>query len=338
LPPRKLISLLIVALAASLSPPLASADSGRLSGAGSTLVAPLVTQWAQAFRVFYGASVSYNSAGSQAAISDVSARVVDFGATDYPMTSAQGAECRSCYQIPWALSAVGVGYHVRGIGGSLHLTGRVLAEIYLGQISRWNDRQIKALNPKIRLPALKITPIYSSTSGDTYAFTQYLSDVSRSWRTRVGRGIGVSFPTGISETSELGVITLLHSTNGSIGYVGVSYLLTHGLPAAAIQNSAGHYEYPNLANIESAGKSVKHVPSSNALNVVDPPRGARIAYPISTFTYVLVASNASQKSLLSQWIRYAIGGGHVFEPALDFAPLPRVVLRASKATVTRFAR
>lgn len=128
----------------AVSPINAGAAADHLSGAGSTLVAPLVARCAQTFKVFFGASVSYNAAGSQAAIAGVSARAVDFGATDSPLTSAQATECRDCYQIPWALTAIGIGYHVRGIGGTLHLSGRVLAEIYLGQISRWNDHRIKA--------------------------------------------------------------------------------------------------------------------------------------------------------------------------------------------------
>jgi len=172
-----------------------------LSGAGSTLVAPILAEWAAAFQAFHGTVVRYDPVGSQAEIRDISSRTVDFAASDAPLTPAEASVCQSCYQIPWSLSAIGIGYHVGGIGSTLRLTGGVLAEIYLGQISRWNDSRIKALNPRTPLPALRITPIYTGTSGDTYTFTSYLSKVSTAWRTKVGYGLTVTFPTGVPANS-----------------------------------------------------------------------------------------------------------------------------------------
>ena len=128
---------------------------------------------------------------------------------------------------------------------------------------------------------------------------------------------------------------VLESTNGSIAYIAVSYLIAHSLPAAAIQNRAGKFEYPNLANIENAAKTVKHVPGNNELHIVNPPRSAKIAYPISTFTYAIVPGSAPQGALLKQFITYAIGPGQSFGPALDFAPIPRVVLNAAKRTIAK---
>jgi len=159
----------------------------------------------------------------------------------------------------------------------------------------------------VRLPALKITPIYTNASGDTAVFTQYLSKVNAAWRTKVGTGDTVNFPTGLASNGNSGMTTLLQSTNGAIGYVGVAYLITHKLPAAAIQNAAGDYEYPNLGNIIAAGDTVRKVPADGALPIVDPPKSAPAAYPISTFSYVVVSSSATaaRRAALRDWIAFA---------------------------------
>src|SRR5262249_32178777 len=134
--------------------------------------------------------------GSGAGISDVTSRAVDFGASEAPMTPAQLSRCGGCYQIPWAVSAVGVGYHINGVGRRLYLTGKLLAQIYLGQITHWNDARIAARNPRLRLPKLRITAIRTAAAGETYPFTDFLSKSSRAWRRRVGTGNSVSFPGG----------------------------------------------------------------------------------------------------------------------------------------------
>jgi phosphate transport system substrate-binding protein len=307
--------------------------AGSLSGAGSSLVAPLEAAWATGFAST--ATVTYAAVGSGTGITDISNRLVDFGASDAPLTSSQAAACNGCYMIPWGLSATGVGYNVGGVRG-LHLSGPVLAGIYLGQITKWNSPKIRALNKHTRLPNLRITPVFRTDgSGDTYAFTNYLSSVSRTWRHRVGFATSVGFPAGVGGKGNSGVTQILGSTNGAIAYVAVSYLIAHGLPAAAVQNAAGKFEYPNLANIESAGRSVKHVPGNNALHIVNPPKSARIAYPISTFTYAIVPASAPKAGLLRAFINYALGPGQAFGPKLDFARLPGVVARAARNTVNK---
>ena len=338
---EKLICLtaVIAVMAACTGSAGAAAPSGTLAGAGSTLVAPLVAEWAPEFRVFYGITVSYASVGSQNGLNQISSGLVDFGTTDSPLTAARAQSCGQCVQIPWALTAIGIGYHVNGAGRRLRLSGLVLADIYLGRITRWNDPRITGLNPGVRLPALRITPIYANATSDSYAFTEYLSKVNAAWRTRVGYGNTVSFPTGIAAAGSAGVTALLESTNGAIGYVGAAYLITHRLPAAAVQNAAGAYEYPNLGNITSAGQTVRRVPAGNAVDVTDPPRSARAAYPISTFSYVVVSrrATASVKAALKEWLGFAVGGGQTFGRGLDFAALPGTVIRADSATVRTFA-
>jgi phosphate transport system substrate-binding protein len=313
----------------------ASAMATTLTGAGSTLVAPIEAEWANAWGAKTGNSVTYSAVGSGTGIKDISSRLVDFGASDAPMTPTQATACHSCWQIPWALSATGVGFNLHGVH-RLRLSGSVLAGIYLGQITNWSDSKIRKLNPGVHLPNLRITPVFRSDgSGDTYAFTNYLSEVSNSWKHRVGFATTVSFPAGIGGAGNSGVTAVLESTNGSIAYIAVSYLIAHSLPAAAIKNAAGKYEYPNLANIENAAKTVKHVPGNNELHIVDPPKSAKIAYPISTFTYAIVPGSAPNGSLLKQFISYAIGPGQSFGPALDFAPVPKVVLRAARRTIAK---
>ena len=196
---------------------------------------------------------------------------------DAPLTPEQAGACNGCVQIPWALTATGMGFSIPGVR-KLNLTGPIIAGIYFGKITNWNDPKIKKLNPKAHLPNLTITPVYRSDgSGDTYAFTNYLSQVSSSWKSRVGLGTSVSFPTGASGKGNSGVTAVLQGTPGSVAYIAVSYLIAHQLPAVAIQNRAGKYEYPNLANIENAAAVVKHVPSNLALSIVNPPKSAKIA-------------------------------------------------------------
>ena len=310
--------------------------AGSLTGDGSTLVAPIMAEWAQAFQGRTGNTVTYNPVGSGQGISDISHRLVDFAGSDAPLTPTQAAGCNGCYQIPWALSAVGVGFHVNGVGHKLRLTGPVVAAIYLGQITQWNDPRIKALNPGVHLPALKITPLFRSDgSGTTYAFTNYLSDISSTWRSKVGFATSVSFPTGVGGKGNAGVTAILESTNGSIAYAEVAYLVAHALPAAAIKNAAGRYEYPNLNNIESAARTIHHVPASNEMHIVNPPRSAKIAYPISTFTYAIVPAAAPQGGLIKQFVNYVLGKGQAFGPALDFAPIPKIVVNAAHATLNK---
>ena len=194
-----------------------------------------------------------------------------------------------------------------------------LAGIYLGNITNWSAPQIKSLNPGVNLPNLKITPVFRSDgSGDTYAFTDYLSRISSAWMSKVGpAATSVSFPTGVAGKGNSGVTADLEATNGSIAYIAVSYLIAHHLPAVAIKNAAGKYEYPNLSNIENAAAVVKHVPANNAMHIVNPPKSAKIAYPISTFTYVIAPTTAPNGAALKEFIRYALGSGQSFGQNLD---------------------
>lgn len=332
---NRLLSLIIatvgtVGCMATVSTAVASAG---ITGAGSTLVAPLMANWINGFQIRSGIGVTYGSVGSGAGIAQITARTVDFGASDAPLTPQQASACNGCVQIPWALTATGIGFHIKGVK-KLNLTGPLLASIYSGKVTNWSDPKIKKVNPHVHLPNLTITPVFRSDgSGDTYAFTDYLSRVSRAWRSSVGFATSVGFPAGVGGKGNSGVTAVVTSTNGSIGYISASYLIAAGLGAAALQNSAGNFEYPNLTNIEAAGQTVKRVPASNEMHIVDPPKRAKTAYPLSTFTYCIAPHGAPQKSSLSQFVNYALTTGQKYGPALDFAPIPKVVLKAAKRTV-----
>lgn len=321
-------------LAVGLWSGVATAAAGSLTGAGSTLIAPLLEgHWAPEFEHTTGNKVTYSAVGSGAGIEQISARAVDFGASDAPLTSAQEAACKECVQIPWALTATGVAWHIEGVA-RLRLTGPVLAEIYEGKVTNWDDPKIAKSNPGETLPNLPITVVYRSDgSGDTYAFTDYLSRISSSWKSKVGNATSVSFPVGVGGKGNAGVTAVVVSTNGAIGYISVSYILAHDLGAVAIQNAAGKYEFPNLKNIENAASAIKKVPANNELHIVDPSKKYKIAYPISTFTYCIVPKAAPQASLLAEWVKFALTKGQLYGAALDFATVPKVVLKAAEKTL-----
>jgi phosphate transport system substrate-binding protein len=330
--------LTVAALIASMATGLTTvAAAESLTGAGSTLVAPLMAQWTADFQKKTGTEVTYGGVGSGAGIAQITARSVDFGASDAPLKPSQAQACKDCFQIPWALGAVALAYHLDGVP-KLKLTGEVVSNIYLGNITNWNSPSIKRLNPGVNLPDLKITPAFRSDgSGTTYGFTNWLWKVSQAWKSKIGiYSTAVNFPTGVGGRGNDGVTSVVSSTNGSIGYVEVAYALTHNLRVAAIRNRAGKFIYPNLANIKAAGDRVKTVPASNELHIVDPPKTAPKAYPVATFTYVIVPKVTSKRDVLSQFILYALGAGQKFGPALDFAPIPKVVYNAGIATTKKF--
>jgi phosphate transport system substrate-binding protein len=324
----------------------AGATSYTIAGIGSTLIAPLEAEWASAWDNASHNTVTYNSAGSGPGYTAIANGQADFGASDAPLGSYNNTPpCTSCVQIPWGLTAVGVSFHINGIH-SLHLTGPVLANIYLGKITNWDNSAIKKLNPKTKLPSLPIQVFYrSGGSGDSYAFTCYLSDVSTSFKNKVG--CTTTYPTsgvpGTAESGNSGMAAAVQANNGGIAYVAVAYLANDGLPAAGIKNRGGNFEVPNLNQIEAAAAVVHHVPSNNQVTILNPPKSAKNAYPISTFTYVIVPTNGGSRfggapgSVIKQFIYYALHGGQQFAAALDFAHLPKVVLNAATNTLKQIS-
>jgi phosphate transport system substrate-binding protein len=330
---HSLLALVAVVTCLTAAVMASAAEASSLTGAGSTLVAPLEAYWAQDFEHRYGVQVTYAAVGSGAGIAQISARTVEFGASDAPLTPSQASNCKECVQIPWALTATGIAYNIPGVS-TLRLTGPVLAEIYLGKITNWDSSQIAKLNKGEKLPNLTITPVFRSDgSGDTYAFTDYLSRIFPAWKTQVGNATSVSFPHGTGGKGNAGVTAVVSSTSGSIGYISASYIIAHKLAAAELKNAAGKFEYPNLKNISAAAASVTKVSKNNEMHIVNPPKKYKLAYPLSTFTYAIVPKNAPQKELLTKWVYYAMTTGQQFGAALDFAPIPKIVLKAAEATL-----
>jgi phosphate transport system substrate-binding protein len=317
----------------------AAASAATLTGAGSTLVAPIEAEWATAWGNQTGNAVNYAPVGSGTGEKDIASGLVDFGASDAPLSVYSGVP-GNLVQIPWALTATGVSYRIDGLRlprhSSFHLSGPVLAEIYLGQINNWSDPRIRALNKGAHIPSTPINVLWrSDSSGDTYAFTRYLSDVSSAFNSKVGSSTAVSFPTGVGAKGNSGMASAVAGSNGSIAYIAVSSLIAGRLPAVGIKNAAGKYVVPNLSAIEAAAAAFHSVPSDNQVTIVNPPRRAKSAYAISTYTYAIVPTSSPNGALLKSFISYALGAGQRFGPSLDFAPLPKSVLNAARSTVSR---
>ena len=318
-----------------LSAVAASAATPTLNGAGSTLVAPIEAEWAAVWDTANKTLVNYSPVGSGTGEKDIAGGLVDFGASDAPLSVYPTAPS-NLVQIPWALTATGVSYHLNGLkprDASLRLTGSVIAQIYLGQITNWDSKAIKALNKGVKIPSKRITVFWRSDgSGDTFAFTRYLSDISGAFNSKVGSSTSVTFPVGLGEDGNQGMATALKSTNGGIAYIAVSYLIANKLPAVAIRNGAGNYVVPNLSAIAAAASGIS-IPGNLQLTIVDPGRAKKKAYPISTFTYAFVPTNAPQGALIRSFIGYAITQGQDFGPSLDFSPLPKAVVNADESAL-----
>jgi phosphate transport system substrate-binding protein len=348
---RIILALGAAALLASVAAGSAAAGhqkrhaGGTINGAGSSLVGPAWSIWAPAYKAKTGITVNYSSVGSGAGIAQISARTVDFGASDAPFTPTQAAGCKvngvGCINIPWALAATGPVVNIPGVAtGQLRLTGAALANIYLGKITNWSDPAITKLNPKLHLPNLAIHVIYRSDgSGDTYAFTNYLSAVSKQWSSQVGYATAVSWPVGTGGPHNDGVAALVASTPGGIGYVSTAYVIANHLRTVKMKNASGRYVLPTVRTIGNAAKLVnaKKIPKSLAISIVNPPKTKnhkyRDAWPIATFTYVLlpkVTPKAAELKALIKWVLKPAQQNSI--KRLIFAPMPQVVVnKAYKA-------
>ncbi|HST13917.1 MAG TPA: phosphate ABC transporter substrate-binding protein PstS [Gaiellaceae bacterium] len=309
-----------------------------LTGAGSTFVQPLVAAWTPAIGKAFGYAVQYSGVGSGAGIAAITADQVDFGASDAPLNQAQQSACPDCIQIPWALSATAVAYNVSGAPAHLNLDGNTISKIFLGTITTWNDPAIKALNKSANLPDLKITPVFRSDgSGTSYNFTDYLSSVNQRWKTTIGISTQPAFPAGQGAKGSSGVAGLISRTNGAIGYVDVAYAIKNHIEFAAVRNRAGKFLYPSLRRIEAAASAFPTVPANNELHIVNPPKSAALAYPVSTYTYVIVHKKTAHAAELRRMIFWTLtqGQGSQFAAKLTFAKLStnKKVLVAAEKTI-----
>ena len=311
-------------------------SAGTLVGAGSSLIAPAVSGvWGPNYGSAKGVQVQYSSIGSGKGIAAIQSRTVDFGASDAPMTPDQATACHGCVEIPWALAATGPVENIPGVNGlQLHLTGAVLAKIYLGQITNWSDPAVKKLNPHLSLPNKTITVVHRADgSGDTFAFTDYLSKVSKKWASQVGSATAVSWPIGVGGNGNSGVANIVKSTPGSIGYVSTFYVIQNHLHMVRMKNQAGRYTYPSIKSIESAAQVLKKVPGNTGISITNPPKSKKYknAWPISTFTYVIVPKSSPKAAELRAFIGWALQPKQQSSIRHDiFAPLPKLVVKAAQ--------
>jgi phosphate transport system substrate-binding protein len=310
-------------------------SDSSLTGAGSTFVAKLVNAWIPKVQTDLGIKVTYGPIGSGGGINAITNRTVDFGASDAPLTPDQFAACKGCVQIPWALSATSIPYHIPGMKKQLHFTGPILADIFLGKITHWNDPRLVKINKGANLPNQQITVIHrSDSSGTTYNLSDYLSKVSSEWRSKVGRGTALNWPTGVGARGSSGISAALAETTGSISYVDVAYSLLNHFSFGLVQNRAGTFAAPGLPGIKAAGATIKRVaPGNSGISIVNPAKSQPKAYPICTFTYVIVPKQTSKAADLKKFIHWALTKGQTDGPTLLFSPLPKVVLRASLKTI-----
>jgi phosphate transport system substrate-binding protein len=269
------------------------ATGATLNGAGSTLVAPLMIAWSLAYTA---STVNYASVGSGAGITDITSKTVDFGASDAPLNPAQRAAIPSpgVVTIPESAGAAVPIYNLPGISGHLKFTGQVLAAIYLGDITNWNNSAIQAINAGVTLPNANIIVVHRSDgSGTTFAWSSFLSAANATWKNTPGLGHSttITWPVGEGEKGNSGVTATVQSTTDAIGYVDINYALTNGVAFGAVQNPSGNYIVANVTNIESAIKDSNVVfpsPTGDWYNVtVENAPGAQ-DYPIATYTYLFV--------------------------------------------------
>ena len=262
----------------------------QLNGAGSTFINPLFSKmFAEYPSAKCGLNVNYQSVGSGAGINDLLQGLVNFGATDAPMTDAQLNQSTKgpVVHVPVTIGAVAISYNLSGVSGHLNLTGPVIANVYLGNIKYWDDAQITALNSGVSLPHQTITVVHRSDgSGTSSIFTHYLSAVSPAWQSKVGAGTSVNWPTGVGAKGNPGVAAQVKSTAGAIGYNELAYVLTNTIQYAAVQNANMKYVLPSLASAAAAAQNITSIPADLRFYFVNAPGDA--SYPITGFPWAIV--------------------------------------------------
>ncbi len=317
---------------------VACPTTSALQGSGSTFDAPLFSKMFAAYaQVPCGLAVSYLADGSGAGLNDLLEQNVDFAATDVPLTDAALARSQHgpILHIPITLGSEAIIYHVIGVPSQLKLTGPVLADIFQGKITAWNDPAITQLNPGVSLPPLSITVIHRSDgSGTTGIFTHYLAQMSPTWNANVGAGYTVNWPVGIGFRGNGGVADEVQNFTGSIGYVELSYALRLHLPYAVVQNAAGQYVAPSIQGAQAAASSVGSIPTDLRFFIVNAP--GTDAYPISGYSWLIVyqqQNDAAKGEALANLFWWMIYDGQRYAAPLNYAALPDMMVARSEAQI-----
>jgi phosphate transport system substrate-binding protein len=303
-----------------------------LTGAGATFPQPIYSKWISDYTAKTGIKINYQAIGSGGGIRQLSEGTVDFAGSDAPMSDDEMAKAKGgpVIHIPTVLGAVVLTYNVPGVTQPLNLSGDVIADIFLGKITKWNDSRLASLNPGAKLPAKDILVVHrAEASGTTYIFSDYLTAVSPAWASGPGKGKELKWPVGLGGKGNDGVSGQVKQTPGTIGYVELAYANQNRLPVAKLKNAAGQFVSPTIASITAAaaGALEKLGPNTDyRVSIVNAP-GAD-AYPISSFTWLLVyqrQQDSAKGKKLVDFIRWALTEGEGSAAALDYAPIPEAV-------------
>ncbi|MEN3929888.1 phosphate ABC transporter substrate-binding protein PstS [Microvirga sp. W0021] len=311
-----------------------SASAAEITGAGATFPYPVYSKWAEAYRKETGTNINYQSIGSGGGIRQITAKTVDFGATDAPL-KAEDLEKNGLSQFPTVMGGVVTIVNIEGLkSGELKLTGEIVADIYAGKITRWNDQKITALNSDVKLPDARITPLYRSDgSGTTNVFTTYLSQVSENWKNGPGVGTSVEWPVGQGGKGNEGVAALVKQVPNSIGYVEYAYAKQNGVPYASLQNKAGKFVKPEVKTFQAAAANADWS-STPGFGISLTNQAGDDAWPITAPTFILVHKKSDKPEQVAETVKFftwAFDQGDKMADELDYVPLPAKVKEMVKA-------
>jgi phosphate transport system substrate-binding protein len=318
--------------------PASSEKTIQINGAGATFPYPIYSKWFDEYQKNHpNVRINYQSIGSGGGIKQLTAQTVFFGATDGPMTDEQlKAASGPILHFPTVLGGVVPIYNVEGVTQPLRFSGALLADIYLGKVTKWNDAAIAKLNPGVKLPATDIAVVHRSDgSGTTYIFVDYLSKVSPEFKQKVGVATSVSWPAGVGGKGNEGVSGLVKQTPGAIGYVELIYALQNKISFGAVQNKAGEFVTASLASVTAAAAGVA-MPDDFRVSITN--ADGKDAYPIASFTWLLLQQNPTDKErgrIMVDFLGWAITAGQSETQALGYAPLPQAVVDKEKAALQK---
>ena len=326
--------LLSIGAAALLTVPAVAARAQDLNGAGSSFAYPLYSRWAADYAAKTGIKVNYQSVGSGAGIKQFSEMTVDFGGTDIPMSDAEISKAKggAVLHVPTGMGAVVLTYNLPGVTKELKVSPAVIAGIFLGRITKWNDAQIAKLNSGAKLPSTDILVVHRSDgSGTTFIWTSYLAAISPEWAKRVGAGKDVKWPVGLGGAQNAGVAGQVKQIPGAVGYVELAFARQNKLGYASVQNAAGNFVAPTIKGVTAAAAGVaKGLPANTdfRISIINAP--GKDAYPISSLTWALIyqkqADQTKGKKLVG-FLRYGLSDGQKSAESLDYAPLPGAIVK-----------
>src|ERR1051326_3286913 len=309
----------------------------NLTGAGATFPYPMYSKWFDEYHNQHpDIKINYQSIGSGGGIKQIQAGTVDFGASDGPMTDEQLAQTPGkVLHIPTVLGADVRTYNVTGVTGGLKVTPDVLADLFLGKITKWNDPRLAKANPGVKFPDEDIVIVHRSDgSGTTYIWTDYLSKVSPEWADKVKKGTSVNWPVGLGGKGNEGVAGLVKQTEGGIGYVELIYALSNKMPYGSVKNAAGKFIKASLESTTAAAASVKEMPDDFRVSITNAP--GPNAYPIASFTWLLIPvewQDAGKQKAMVDFLNWMVDKGQEMTGSLDYAPLPKNVAAKVKARI-----